>query len=366
MNKFITVLILTVLGSWFSFANVGEGEEPITVKTDVSVQKWSVPAPSAVRREFVDWLETQNLVEPQNRNELLAGWSETEPKLKLSGTVLFELTIKSLQRAVPAVSNYLEACDILAWQELPFGQPVVLPQVPLQVYLGNSETKYLYASLRYYLALRLVQARLYDEAVPILDEMTPENSVDPAGVLVTRAIVCYHLAQPEKGLAVLEEFKTVTNSSVPRRFTELAKLLEFDLNNNKKKNDTEKISKKMDDVRRRLGNGRTDDETQDAENGVLKSLDQLIEKIEEQAQKQGQNSEGDQGQQANKPADDSRILKQKAPGNIDRRDFDQGEQWGDLPPQEREDALLRIEKGFPAHYRDIIEQYFREMAGKQE
>jgi hypothetical protein len=147
----------------------------------------------------------------------------------------------------------------------------------------------------------------------------------------------------------------------------LAKLLEFDLKNNKKAEDNpEKISKKMNNIRRRLGKGRTDEGTQDAENDVLKSLDQLIEKIEEQTQKQGQNSESDQGQQANKPAEDSRILKQKAPGNVDRRDFNTEGQWGDLPPQEREDALLRIEKRFPSHYRDIIEQYFREMAGKQE
>ncbi|MDR1963259.1 MAG: hypothetical protein LBQ50_05730 [Planctomycetaceae bacterium] len=353
-------------------------EEPITVKTDVtdttdvtdvtkiSVRNWSVPALSVIRQELVNWLETENLVEPQQRSTLLGNLPETEPALiKLSGTALFDLTIETLRR-VPSVTTYLEACDTLAWQELPFGQPIVLPQVPLQVYLGDSGTKYLYASLRYYLALRLVQSRLYDEAAPILDGMTPENSVDPVGVLMARAIVCHHLAQPEKGLAALEELKTVTDISVPRRYTELAKLLEFDLKNKKKEDDPETISKKMDDVRRRLGKGRTDDGTQDAENGVLKSLDQLIEKIEEQAQKQGQNSESDQGQQANKPADDSRILKQKAPGQVDRRDFDSDGHWGDLPPKEREEALLRIEKEFPAHYRDIIEQYFREMAGKQE
>jgi hypothetical protein len=369
MNKSIIVSILIVPACCFFFAdvnvsvNISRAGEPVTVKTDISVRNWSVPATATVRRELVGWLETQNLAEPQKRNELLAAWLATEPELNLSGTALFELTIESLRQAVPAVSVYLETCDALAWQELPFGQPIVLPQIPLQVYLGDSGTKYLYAALRYYLVLRLVQARLYDEAVPVLDEMTPENTVDPAGVLVTRAIVCYHLAQPEKGLTALEEFKTVTDSLIPRRLTELAKLLEFDLKNDKKENDAEKISKKMDDIRRRLGKGRTDDGTQDAENGVLKSLDQLIEKIEEQAQKQqGQNSEGDQGQQANKPADDSRILKLKAPGNVDRREFDSAGQWGDLPPQEREEALLRIEKGFPAHYRDIIEQYFREMA----
>lgn len=367
---FITVSIFIILICLVSIVNIctGKAAEPITVKTDVSVRNWSVPTVLVIRQELIHWLETQNLAEPQKRNELPIYRFESEPTSELSGTALFELTIESLRQALPTIATYLESCDVLAWQELPFGQPVVLPQVPLQVYLGDSGTKYLYASLRYYLALRLVQSRLYDEAVPILDEMTPENSVDPVGVLVTRAIICHHLGQSEKGLTALEELKTVTDPSAPRRFMELAKLLEFDLKNNKQEeNDPEKIAKKMSDVRRRLGKGRTDDGTQEAENGVLKSLDQLIEKIEEQAQKQNQNNNpNDQGQQANKPADDSRILKQKAPGNIDRRDFNPEGQWGDLPPQKREEALLRIEKEFPAHYRDIIEQYFREMAGKQE
>ncbi|MDR2438764.1 MAG: hypothetical protein LBE12_05260 [Planctomycetaceae bacterium] len=370
ISIFITVLIFlifTVQTCFFSFINVIRAEEPITVKTDVSVRNWSVPVISAVRQEFVNWLETQNLTE-RPQHGLDVDRFATDPTLKLSGAALFELTIESLRHVLPAAVTYLDACDVFAWQELPFGQPVVLPQVPLQIYLGDSGTKYLYASLRYYLALRLVQSRLYDEAVLILDEMTPENSIDPVGVLVTRAIVCNHLGQLQKGLTALEELKTVSDSSAPRRFMELAKLLEFDLKNNKKeeKDAPEKISRKMNDIRRRLGKGRTDEGTQDVENDVLKSLDQLIEKIEEQSQKQSQNSESDQGQQANKPADDSRILKQKAPGNIDRHDFDMGEQWGDLPPHEREEALLRIEKSFPAHYRDIIEQYFREMAGKQE
>ena len=36
--------------------------------------------------------------------------------------------------------------------------------------------------------------------------------------------------------------------------------------------------------------------------------------------------------------------------------------WGDLPPHEREQALQQIGRDFPAHYRDLIEQYFRELA----
>ncbi len=97
----------------------------------------------------------------------------------------------------------------------------------------------------------------------------------------------------------------------------------------------------------------------------MKSLDELIEKIEEQAKKQGELSEsvpGQQGRSGRQPADDSRILRQKGPGNVERRDFSPDGDWGELPPKDREDALIKIEKEFPPYYRDVIEQYFREMA----
>ena len=38
--------------------------------------------------------------------------------------------------------------------------------------------------------------------------------------------------------------------------------------------------------------------------------------------------------------------------------------WGNLPPKERQEALQQIGKDFPAHYRDMIEQYFRKLASE--
>jgi hypothetical protein len=38
--------------------------------------------------------------------------------------------------------------------------------------------------------------------------------------------------------------------------------------------------------------------------------------------------------------------------------------WGDLPPKERDQALQAIGRDYPAHYRDLIEQYFRELAAE--
>jgi len=353
---------LVLCTAWFAVA-----AEPVTVKTDVSQPTvlWPLPKAETVRSEFVRWLEAV-LPDDEARQKILAAWPETEGTQ--SGEQLFQRVIGAMGAAAPSVAAFFQACDELAWKESPFGQVVAVPQVPLQAFVGDEpSTAYLVGSLRFYLVIRLIQARLYDEAASVLDLLTPENSVDPCGVLLHRAVVCSQLDDREKGVEAIRQFRQAAEQDalVPRRYLELAKLLDADFQNSPKdaENPTN-ISRKMDNVRRRLGKGRTDDDTQEAENGVLKALDKLIEKIEEKM-KQRQIGESE-GQQANNPADDSRILKQKGLGNVDRKEFEPQGNWGDLPPKEREEALLRIEQDFPAHYRDIIEQYFREMAARPE
>ena len=36
--------------------------------------------------------------------------------------------------------------------------------------------------------------------------------------------------------------------------------------------------------------------------------------------------------------------------------------WGDLPPRQRQEALQQIGKDLPAHYREVVEEYFRKLA----
>ena len=362
-KKFSLGFTLILCSAWLAVA-----EEPITVKTDVSQPTvvWPLPKAETVRAEFVHWLETVLPEDEAARQKILAAWPETEGTL--SGELLFQRIVGTMATASPSVAAFLQVCDELAWKELPFGQTVIVPQIPLQALVGDEKsTAYLVGSLRFYLVLRLIQARLYDEAATVLNLLTPENSVDPCGVLLHRAVVYSQLDDREKGAEAIKQFRKTAEQDalVPRRYLELAKLLDADFQNSPKEEENPtNISRKMDDVRRRLGKGRTNDETQECEDGVLKSLDKLIEKIEEKM-KQCQGA-GNEGQQANNPADDSRILKQKGPGNVDRKEFEPQGNWGDLPPKEREEALLRIEQDFPAHYRDIIEQYFREMAARPE
>ncbi|MDR0327663.1 MAG: hypothetical protein LBI05_05130 [Planctomycetaceae bacterium] len=306
---------------------------------------WDTPAADVLHTELAPFLK---------EGEVLSAHDST-------GTARFEEAIEVLRRSSIPIKNYLDQCDKIAWQELPFAEPILLPQTPLDVHVGEGQTNYLFGSLRYYLALRLVQARLFDEAKKVLDDLTPENSIDPAGVLIIKALVFYHLSEKEEGQVALKDFQEIAKrENVSRRSAELAKLLQFEWERQTKEEETEKISRQMNDIRRRLGLGRTDDGTQDAERDALKSLDKLIEQLEQQRQRQ--RARGNEGQQSNNPAEESERLKQKGPGNVDRRDFAQGDNWGNLSPKDRDEALLKIEKEFPAYYRDIIEQFFREMA----
>ena len=317
--------------------------------------EWVVPETGVLQTELTPFLKE--------------GDGETPEQLDASartGAARFEEVIKILRRSSAPIKNYLDQCDTLTWKELPFAQPLTLPQTPLNIHIGEGQTNYLFGALRFYLVQRLVQARLFDEAKKVLEELTPENSIDPAGVLITKAIVFHHFSEKEEGLAALKDFRMVADREVvSRRSAELAKLLQFEWERQEQEEETVRISRQMNDVRRRLGQGRTDDDTQEAEGDVLESLDDLIERLEEQAQKQRQQQRGQQqgqNQRPESPPEDAYLAELKAPGNVDRRDFSPGDNWGDLPPKEREEALLKIEKEFPPYYRDIIEQYFREMA----
>jgi hypothetical protein len=134
------------------------------------------------------------------------------------------------------------------------------------------------------------------------------------------------------------------------------------------------ISRRMNDVTRRLDFGHSGKKVQGVENGVIASLDKLIEELEKQAQAQAGNGSGNggpgqpggrgqpQGIQSRGPAADSMPAVGKGPGNIDRKRIGSSSGWGDLPAKEREEALQQIGKDFPSHYRDIVESYFRKIA----
>jgi hypothetical protein len=207
-----------------------------------------------------------------------------------------------------------------------------------------------------------VQQQLYDEAFEHLDGLTTDGVADPAGLLFYEAVVRQRLLQKESAVESLGRLLQ-GSEHVPRRYLAVAELMRPDLEN--LENDSlDHIARRMDDIRRRLQFGRADKKVREIQEGLIESLDKLIEKAKRRQQQQ-QQAGTPSGSQPAQPAPDSRILPGRGPGEVTKKDIGEGSGWGDMPPKQREAALQQIGREFPAHYRDAIEQYFRRLAGSE-
>ena len=205
----------------------------------------------------------------------------------------------------------------------------------------------------------LSRERLYEESLAALSNLQTEHVVDPASLLFYQGVAYHRLLQKEPGLKAIRRLLDDV-SDRPQRYVAVAGLMYEDLKALKDES-LDHISRLMEDVERRLDLGRTGPKTRKVEDDVVALLDKLIEELEKQQQQQS--GAGGGGQSSN-PAPDSRILTGKGQGDVDRKNIGSSSGWGDLPPKKRQEALQQIGKDFPAHYREVIEQYFRKLAAE--
>ncbi len=233
--------------------------------------------------------------------------------------------------------------------------------LPGQAWLADPETPPLVANnLRLLYGRWLAHESLFDEGQEQLDGLGPGDVVDPATLLFYQSVVHHRLLEQEAGMSAIEQLLSGVEQC-PRRYVAVARLMEADLKD-LKPDSLDHIARRMDDVRRRLDLGRAGSKVRRIEDGVIESLDKLIDELEKQRQ-QSQAAASGNLQPAN-PAEESRPMGGKGPGRVTKRDIGSGSGWGDLPPREREEALQQIGREFPSHYRDVIEQYFRKLANE--
>lgn len=221
-------------------------------------------------------------------------------------------------------------------------------------------------TVRTWLGRELVRARLYDEALPVIAEVDPTDSLDPAAALFYRG-ACYHaLLMKKEALADLRRMLE-NEDDCPVRFVRTAQMMVADIKP-LKEDSLDEISRMMTDVTRRLELGRSNEEVKEREQKIIDKLSKLIEKLEEQQQQQQQQqSAGGSGQSNGDPSqgspmDDSRIGGASGAGDVDRKNIEERDGWGNLPPAERQQALQQISRDLPTHYREAIEAYFRKLA----
>lgn len=215
-------------------------------------------------------------------------------------------------------------------------------------------------NLRLYFGRWLAQQRLYDESLAQLQGLQPADVVDPATLLFYQSIAFHRLLQKEQLLATVGKLLE-HRGSLPRRYETLGRLMEADLKP-LKPDSLDEVSRLMDDVERRLGLGRAGRRVRQQEDDVIAKLDKMIKEIEERRKQQAQQAGAAGGAAPSNPMPDSMPGGGSGPGEVDPKRTGSQSGWGNLPPKERQEVLQQISKGLPAHYRDVIEEYFRKLA----
>jgi hypothetical protein len=331
---------------------------------------WVVPAPRAqaqgdfgkeahlrtatldeVRAQVAAWLDEMGASQ-ELRDQIQAQWQADLPDP--SGPQLLERLAASFSLADPRARNLAELCS----------QPrevFILPD------LGWLKDPTVPAFLRNHMSLIFgrwaVQEKLFDEGLTAMGDLKPVDVLDPASLLFYQGVACHRLLEKKRGLeAIGQLLEDVIDP--PQRYVSVAGLMQDDLAALKDES-LDHISRRMEDVERRLDLGHAGQKVQRIEDGIIKSLEKLIEEIEQQQQQQQQQQSQAGGPRSVRPAGDSNILPGQGPGQVDPKNIGSRSGWGDLPPKKRQEALQQVGKDFPSHYRDIIEQYFRRIASEE-
>lgn len=120
-------------------------------------------------------------------------------------------------------------------------------------------------------------------------------------------------------------------------------------------------------AQRKITHGEVGEPVVKRQKEAIDLLDALIEEAEQQEQ-QGQGDGGGGGgspggNQSGGGAKRSALPGgQATEGELRRRRARPGEAWGKMPPKERERILQDLQKQFPSRYRDLLEQYFEQLA----
>lgn len=123
---------------------------------------------------------------------------------------------------------------------------------------------------------------------------------------------------------------------------------------------------------RRLEVADAGDVVQERQQRVVDMLDKMIQDAENQEQQSSDNDSGGSGSSGNGKQSPSNPLQESTlPGGAggkgelrSARRASPGEMWGAMPPAERAKVMQALRDSFPSRYRQLVEQYYEELAKK--
>jgi hypothetical protein len=317
---------------------------------------WQWPDAPSLEDKIDQWM-TERSIPEEKQLEILRIW--VDPTVPVSGPATLDRLLTLMSAIDPRVTEALKTLE----------PSTELAKAPDLSWMDSSLPSWAQDTVRLAIGRGLAQRRWYDEALVFLESLSLENSVDPASLLFYRGACFHHLLRKEDCLQQLETLME-RETEIPTRYAVTSKLMLADMQP-LKTDSLDEVSRLMKDVSRRLDLGRAGKRTLDGEQQVIEKLDKLIEDIEQQMQQQQQQQQSSSEQQQNssdkqagQPQEDSRVAGETGPGDVDQKKLADKNGWGNLPPAERQEALQRITKDLPSHYREAIQEYFRKLATK--
>ena len=307
-------------------------------------------APDAARTKALDWLKEAGKADAHQK-EFDAIWASDRTPLEKVGDT-FALGNPDAAKLLEDARNP----DTPAPTEV----PALLKDTKNPAFFRNN------LALAYGRAL--INRRVYEEGLEALRAGRVEQVVDPSAYLFDRAVAEHALLLKEDAnrsiLRLLDD--TV---DAPERYRMVAALMHFDMLGWREK-DLGWVARMMNNIERRLDLYRGGPKTQDMQKKVVLQLDEMIEELEKQQQQQANgsgkgSSNGRPGKniQASSPQRDSYGGDGGGPGKVDPKKFKElAENWGKLPEKERAKALLDLTRDMPARHRELIENYFKNLA----
>jgi hypothetical protein len=334
---------------WMAAALWLSASVALAANTDISTgPTWQPPTAQAISQQLEAYLQSSG-ISPDRQQAVRDLWSSSADAAE-AGDVLDRLAT-CLAKADDRVAKLVAFCAQA-------DRPVKLPDF---AWLADSQTPALARlNMRLYYARWLAENNYDDEALSWTEGLSLTDVVAPETLLFYRAIANHRLVHADQADVMLAQLLERPDD-LPVRYQKLAVLMQKDLAGLDEES-LDHVARRMADVRRRLTLGRTGKTVQGVENGVIDSLDKMIKKAEDQAQKQAQSAAASGAQPSSTPMQDSHLAELKAPGKVEPRDIGHGADWGNMNDKDREQAMQEIGREFPSHYREVIEEYFKQLA----
>jgi len=270
------------------------------------------------------------------------------------------------------------------------------PQTPAPMEINPIFTKDGSAFFKSNLALAyarlLAQRRVFEQALDVLNTTKASQVVDPSSYLFHKAICQHGLLQSEDAKDTIDRMLTDA-LDIPERYKTVGVLILLDMETWKSK-DLGAVARLMDNSGRMLELARGGNKTQKVQKEIIHRLDELIKELENKAKQQDESDPKDgkpgdskggacpcqkpggsgSGQQPGPPSSGPGGANPTSPlqnpasatnggiGTVDQTKLKNAvKNWGNLPPNERQQILQDLSQGLSPADAAIIENYFRNL-----